>query len=329
MQSMKRFIKQTRGAGPLASPVTWLFLIAVVGILFASGTLKVPSFGGGTLAAQPTSNTVVNAPTINVPAEDTTITLSATDKYDSSISIKGNHQYRTRQPGEADWSTWSAVADAGTATVGSLANVQVAFGYANMSAGTIRAYAQVAEFQLRGEGAKTLSSKTMIRNGTVTIRAFNEEGQLVAEQTNETLGAGDVVSLSGDIQGQFERGAPYGGVLVYEHNSTVFDFDGMVLSVDGVSKKVNVPTFYTLASTVAKARAFDVPPLTSTTKRQLTVNIDVDDTIGPNQGENLLITFYPREYFLNTQTDEYELGVEDENGNALNKGATVFTLYTD
>jgi len=102
-----------------------------------------------------------------------------------------------------------------------------------------------------------------------------------------------------------------------------------VLSVDGVSKKVNVPTFYTLASTVAKARAFDVPPLTSTTKRQLTVNIDVDDTIGPNQGENLLITFYPREYFLNTQTDEYELGVEDENGNALNKGATVFTLYTD
>jgi len=296
--------------------------------------------GGGGLLSQTgggssTTTTASGATVINIPAEDATVTFLADDSFDSGISCLGNHQYRTRISSADQWGGFQAVADGSSVTTGSTDQIQVVWCEANSSTGSPRFFIGVTEQSLTGSGAVTLTNRDLVRNGSITIRVINEEGNVMDDSgENETLGAGDVVSLEWDIEVQFERAAPYGGVLVLEYNSSAYDVSGLSVTTDGLRQKTAVPTFYSERAVAGSSSiAFEIPPLVSNGKHRGSINIDVDDTNDPEAGagvgNDILLTFFPTNYYLDNDDDTYKLGVEDEDGVAVSPAPTSLTLRID
>jgi len=308
-----------------------LLVIGILPILVPSITGSVPFLGqeikaGGTVIPQLTIvPSTLSTPSANgcLPGqqvEDTTVTLSAIDKY-TSIASGGTHRYKINS-GPA-----LTVSDAGTFTASPGDKVSILWYNASTSGGY---FSDVSTESVPCSGTKVFS-KEIGRNGTITIQVFNEEGNVLDTTTeNETLAAGDTVTLKAEIRGTYQRSAPYGGLLIVEYNTT--EIDNVIADFGEGTTSVPISAqYYAVAATDHAVKAYKVPAVDSNKLLTGTIYIDVDDSINPGNGDDIDLAFRQSNYFINDDTGgSFDLGVEDEDNAGTQPTNTItFTLSTD
>lgn len=254
--------------------------------------------------------------------EDTTVTLSAQDKY-TSVASGGNHRYRI------DGSPAKTVADAGTLTASPTDIMNLL--WVNESKTGYFASPQVVTVTCKGtETFSTLVSK----NGTLSIKVLDQDaGDLISDSNAETLAAGDVVDLKMTLQGDYKNDFPYGFVAVIELNKTAMD--SVILLKDGIElQKASVPQADapSLAGASTQRLAYIVPEVISNKEYTYTVHLDADDAVNPESASgNVTVKFYPRTYYIDDKNGGIYAGpaAEDEENVVTRTGQFTYNLYTD
>jgi len=263
--------------------------------------IDLANLGGGDPLAVGTTPTTQLTPSGICAVEDTTVTLSAIDKF-TAVATGGTHRYKI------NGAPAQTVSDAGTFTASPGDTLQVLWG--NGSETISEYYNDVTNEVIPCSGTKIFSNE-LLQNGSITIDVFNEDGNRIDRNNNESLAAGDVVTLSAKLRGQFQRGT-LGGVIVCEYNSSAYD--DCIVDFGGV--EVNVPSIYIITNTLSRTKAYSIPAVISTDILQGTVTIDVDDSINPVAAASALVnlTYYAADYFINEDTGASYDGpaVEDE-----------------
>jgi len=256
--------------------------------------------------------------------EDTTITFSAIDRFTQS-SAGGSHRYRINS------NPALTVSDAGTITASPADVISVLWENAST---TSNYYSDVDKFVVPCKGTYTASTE-LSQNGTVTISVFNEERNLISGSVtgteNETLANGDVVTLSAEMVGSFQRAHPYGGVMVAEYDQATYD--DVIIKFGGV--KTDTPTFYSITNSGNTTKTYTIPSIVGSTgaegKLEGSIIIDADDTINPHFGNDILLTFYPNNYYIDEDLGGAFAGsaVEDEDDAQTTAHTTKYRLNVD
>jgi hypothetical protein len=305
---------------------TWIGLIvAVFGIIVVAGILPITALNSpisfGNLAVtggdQSDSGSVSSG---FCGVEDTTVTLSAMDKYLSTVT-GGSHRYRV------SGSPALTVADAGTLTASPGDKLEVL--WAN---GTNTGYySSVDSFIVPCKGTFTPDAKTLAQNGTLSVTFFNDpNNQPINAVTNQSLVAGDVKNVKAVVQGQYQKEFPYGFDVVVEYNKTAID--DVTLSSNGAElQSVAVPQTHSASfSTESSRKAYRMPEAISNKEYDYTVVVDTDDSVDPLplQGD-VKFSFFPRNYFINDKNGGAYEGpsAEDEYATVTRSGQISATLY--
>lgn len=283
-------------------------------------------FGGSSLAISSGGGGLVNSFGVCPPGqqvEDTTVTLSAVDKY-TSASTGGTHRYML------NGAPALTVANGGTFTASPGDKYKILW-----TNGTEGSYSSaVSEGTIPCVGTYTIA-EDLIANGStgLTIEVFNEEGNLIdSANENETLAAGDVVTLEAKLKGQYQKGYPYGGVMVVEFNGTGANSNMDDVIIDFGGTEVNVPSFYVIVyGAASKTKAYSIPPILSNQILEGTIVLDADDTNNPEADSHPRLNFYPYDYYIDEKDGGMFKGpsVEDENGNQVKGLNHSFTLQID
>lgn len=254
--------------------------------------------------------------------EDTTVTLSAIDAYNDSATA-GSHRYRIN--GNAA----KTVSDGGTFTASPGDKLEILF--AN-GATTGAYYSDVVNVVVPCAGTKEYTAN-LYHNGTNTVQVFNEENQLIGldgtTYNNETLAAGDVVTLKAEVKGSFQAGMPFGGLLIVEYNSTEID---NVIADFGNADVVPVSSqFYPASATDHAVKAYRIPALLGNAIVTGSIVIDADDTVNPSASDNIDLKLVPFNYFIDNNKGGAIGGpaAEDEANVATYAASTKSVLYTD
>lgn len=299
-----------------------LTVLAVVSFV-SPGTIpflegEIPMGGGALSVSTQPGSPLVGGQCVGI--EDTTVTLSAVDKY-TQASTGGTHRYRI------NGAPALTVSDAGTLTASPGDVIEILWENATQS---VSYFSDISKEVVPCAGTVTYS-KELFQNGTVTIDIFNEEGDLIDNGVNnETLAAGDVVTLLSRVKGTYQRGIPYGGVMVTEWNTT--SIDDVIVEFGGA--EVEVPGVFTITlGTEAKTKAFSIPGVETNNMVEGKITIDVDDSFDPTVGgdDSVKITFYPYNYYINEDKGGIfnELGVEDEDDIQTYQHTTTTLLTVD
>lgn len=283
---------------------TVAFVIGAVGLLPVVMPGTIPFLEGeigfgGTAAI----TTVQQTPSGICAVEDTTVTLSAVDKYTASAT-GGTHRYRV------NGAPALTVSDAGTFTASPGDSVEILWMNSTQGNSYI---GKVDKVTVPCAGTKTFSTD-LYQNKTLTFEVFNEEGNLVVDDTeNETISAGDVVTLRMVLKGTHQGGFPYGGLIVVEYNSTAYD-DVSLLAFGG--SEVEVPFSHTLLGTAYKAKAYSIPPILSNKILDESIVIEADDTVDPTAtGGDINMTWFTYDYYVNNDNGGSFDGPDAENQN--------------
>jgi hypothetical protein len=253
-------------------------------------------------------------------AEDTTVTLSSQDAYTSTAS-GGRHRYRINGVPSL------TVADGGTFTASPGDRLQVLWMENNSVDGI---FSVLTNEVIPCAGTKTFTVNTY-RNGTISLDIFNQEGNLIDNSTseNETLGAGDLVTLSARVRGTYQRGVPYGGIIVAEYDTTFYD--DVILQFGGSS--VAVPTAYAPIKSNNRTIAYEIPALFSNDVVTGSIVLDVGSTdpVATTTYPGIFLTFMPNNYFTNEDTGGSFDGpaVEDEDNTQTLREQQEFYLGVD
>lgn len=303
---LTQLLARGRGGAKTRKTALWIGMIlvlpGVIGLVSPGTNLgffnQEVSFGGEVLGVAPETQPGVGE---LCAIEDTTVTLSGIDKY-TAIASSGTHRYRINNAPAL------TVSDAGTFTASPGDSVNIL--WMNGSETQSNYFSDISTEIIPCVGTKVFS-KELIKNSTVTIDVFNEDGNKIDAKNNETLDAGDVTTLTARIKGQFQKGQPYGGVIICNYNNT--DFDDCIVDFGG--EEVNVPQIYSLGGN-RRAKAYSIPAIFDTEQLDGTVTIDVDDTNNPYPDiqSALNLTYYPSDYFINEDLGGIYDGpaVEDE-----------------
>ena len=247
--------------------------------------------GGGIISgAIPTTTLQTACP------DTTTVTFSSVDKF-SGVATGGTHAY------SVNGAPIKTVTDKGTDTLSPKDTIQVLFG--NETDGTY--FGALETYTIGCTGTQDLTTKRL-QNGTIAIEVYNEEGNLIGSNGangNESVAAGDVVTLEAKLKGTFEKGFP-GGVLVVEFNGTgTSQIDDIIVDIAG-SQAVSVPSVYAITMGAnARTKAYSIPPIESNAILTGKIVIDVDDANAPGTDATALaqldprLTLYANDYFIN------------------------------
>jgi len=310
------------GSKKVRMPTRWiagvLIVTAVVGYAFP-GQIGFLGFlddqvkiGGSTLS-------VGDEPASNVPGticavEDTTVTLTSVNAF-TDVSAGGTHRY------SLNGNPALTIADAGTFTASPGDRLKVLWQNASTSAGY---YSDVSDIVIACKGTQTVSTK-LYQNGTLTIDVFNEGGNLIDSSNNETLAAGDTVTLKAELTGQYQRGFPYGGIVIAEWNGT--EIDDVILNFGGA--KVDTPDFFTRnTSYPSQVATYSVPQLLGNIKVTGTMYIDADDAVNPDDSSPIALRWYPSNYYIDDDKGGAFEGpaAEDEDNVRTYSNSTVFNV---
>ena len=273
-----------------------LMVPAIAGVVTDFGVPLEFDLGGDNLplVASPTNVVVPTTSGFCPPGqqvEDTTVTLSSINKYNQTATGE-THRYRI------DGGASRTVSDAGTFTASPGNNIEILFGN---GAPTTAHFGALQNVVVPCDGTIEYTAE-VIQNGTVGIDVFNEEGNLISTadnvDENETLAAGDVVTIQGKVKGTFERGIPYGGILVVEYNTTEID-DVIIQFAGRPIEEVSTPSVLTVANTDHKFKTFVVPPFLSNEILDFTVTIDADDTTNPGAVDDIDLRLRVNNYYVN------------------------------
>ena len=299
-----------------------IILWVVIGFLvYQSGMLG--NLFGNTMGAGGTTTTTTTTPTPATPAtpavieikgpcgvDSTTVTVAAQNYY-TLAATGGIHRY------SVNGNPAKAASDGGTFTSSPGELIHVLFYNVTVPPQGFTYYPEVMDYTVGCEGTKTLAAK-LYQNSTFTVRVFNEEGDLITGtgDYNETLGAADTVTLTGDMAGDYQKAAsPFGGIVIAEYNSSTMD--DVVVSFNGVSTKKPTPTFHTVSYTTHVTKSYEVPKSIGNSKIPMTVYLDVDNDENPTEvtGEDILLRFCSASYYVDEDDQgAYKIGVEDEDG---------------
>lgn len=271
--------------------------------------------GGQTKVVTTPSGGVQQQTSTICAVEDTTVTLSAVDKY-TNTAAGGTHKYRV------NGNPALTVSDASTLTASPGDSLEILF--QNESAGS-NYFSEVQTQIVPCSGTVTFST-LLVQNGTLTVEVFNEEGNLISAPENETIGSGDVVSLSGRLKGTYQRGYPYGGILVAEYNKT--EYDDVILST---GSKTDTPSFYTVSNTGNSVKAYEVPAILSNQIVDFTITLDASTT-DPGYLDDPTLKFYPNNYYIDEDNGGLFVGpkTEDEDdAQVAPMHTTTFTISVD
>jgi len=312
-------------------------ILGAVGIDLGFDVLNQPAFGRATLGVTEPGVTLTIPPTPQVTSavplplakgacapgvsvEDTTVTLSAINKF-TAAATGGTHRYRVNG-GPA-----LTVANAGTFTAspGDVINIL----FMNGSETDSIYYSAISTETIPCSGTVTFS-KELYSNSSVVIDVFNEEGNLIdTAGVNETLAAGDVVTLVAKLRGAFQTGHPYGGVIVANYPNPAYD-RVIVDFVEGEPVKVGKPTYAATTNGTFTTESYVVPPIIGTDVITGTVTIDVDNTRAPTAvpSDAINLTYYPYDYFINQDTGGSYDGpaAEDELGTQTKKYSLQYAV---
>ena len=320
-----------------AKKIANLFAIVGIGLFLAGAFLTVPQadfltnpiqdlFEGDGLAVVPVGTPTL-APTPGAPVtksgqclgvEDTTVTLSAVNFF-TDAGTGGTHKYRIND------NPALTVANAGsfTASPGDLVDTL----FMNGSETDNEYYSDVVlDYQVPCVGTATISKK-LYSNSSVTIDVFNEEGNLINSlANNETLAAGDVVTLQMKLRGVFQRGHPFEGIVVAEYS--IPSYDDVQIDFNGV-QQVPVPTFHRLGNGSQTAKAYKVPAIIGTDIPLGKLIIDTDDTRQPTAVpfDVVNLTYYPQGYFIDDKVGGvWKIGAEDEESTQTKKYSVNYAV---
>lgn len=157
---------------------------------------------------------------------------------------------------------------------------------------------------------------------TALTATFYDENHDASEQA---VGANDYanVYLKWEAGSEDYFGNPYlpdstPNVLCLDLNTTEFDEPDWVM-VDGVEmKKVGTPSRHA-ASTGDIAYCYEAPIITDAGV-EFKVRLDTDDTVDPAGDSTAYL--YAANWYINTDTNNVEYGVEDDQGNAVGTDAS-------
>ena len=289
--------------------LVWLVVAVAAIIMFGGGGQQSTTPDGGTSGAGSSGNT--GGTTTGQCAYAPTYSLSASDKWDNTVVISGAH--RVIQDGEVP-KTYS-----GTATETNLGEkIKVMWGNGNATI-----YNVIQEYTISKCGLTPIVYKELVRNTSLTMQCFNEENNLIDDAgENETVGAGDSVSLKCQILGVSERGMPHGGVIVAELNgSSYVGVDTQLTSITPeliTGSKMSAPSFHTVTSTANKASAWNVAPILGAGTREFTLTFKAESIENPNGfaggGSDITLVLYSKDAFENSETNDFQVGVEDQDG---------------
>ncbi len=274
---------------------------------------------GGTLST--TGGGLVTQSVVGCNVEDTTVTLSAVDEF-TAVSAGTTHRYRI------DNNPALTVSNAGTLTASPGDSIEILWGNESDAA----YYGAVSTEVIPCSGTFTFS-QDLQQNGTLTIEVFNEEGNLIdAAGENETLGVGDVVTLTANLKGQFQRGFPFGGVMIVEFNGTgaTSVIDDVIVDFGG--SEVPIPSFYVITlGTNSRTKAYSIPSISSNEILRGSITIDADDSNNPLDVGDPVLTFVPNDFFVDGDQGGAFSGpaTEDEDDLQTFAHTTAFTVNLD
>jgi len=205
--------------------------------------------------------------------DTTTVTLSRVNAY-SAVATGGTHRYSV-SGGPA-----RTIADGGNIEVG--ANLKLDVLYFNESkTGASNYYGDKKSIIVPCDETLELFTE-LTTNGTTapTINIYNQESQILTTAINETVGAGDTVSLKFELTGVADTGYPHGGALIFEYEEALFD--SVKLRIDGSeAQMVTVPSSYVRKYTNNRTVAYAFPSVTENQQITSFIDLDVDDTNNP------------------------------------------------
>lgn len=246
----------------------------------------------------------------------TTITLSASDKYTSGAT-GGTHRYRI------NGAPALTVSDAGTLTASPGDVLSILW----HNASTTGYYGKVDTFSVPCTGAKTFYTE-LVANGTITSSEKDSNDDTIdGTSNNQTLGAGDVKDVTVKLSGTYQADFPYGFIAVVEFNKT--EIDDVILTQNGVElASASLPhTFSTTLDTASSTKVYVIPALISNGDLTFKATIDADDTYNPKTSDNVTITYFPKNYFIDDNNGGAFAGpsAEDED-NAVTRTGQYQTL---
>lgn len=306
-------------------------LVGIIGVGLAVGLVAMQmgyltGIGLSPLAAGvpgvPVTPTVQLTPTGICAVEDTTVTLSATDKA-TTTATGGSHKYRV------NGAPALTVSDAGTLTASPGDTLSIMW-FNNSARGAY--FSDISTEVVPCAGTKTFS-KELIANGTLTINVFNEEGnQIDTVGENETVAAGEVVTLDANIKGTYQKGLAHGGIMVVEWNNT--RFDDVIISLGGV--EVSVPRVYSITyGTTSSVKAYSIPAIIPTAegvdKLEGSITINADDSKDPGVYDDIYLELFDNNYYINEDTGGSYDGpdVEDEDDVRTRSNSATRTIHVD
>jgi len=230
--------------------------------------------------------------------------LAAQDKWDSDQNIGVGHKYIL---GDGAITTYSSATEF---TPGQ--SLKVLWGAGNAS----QVNQEVATYNLNWCGKKTLTKDDMIRNKSMTMQCFNQEGNLIDDTTeNETISAGEAVSLECEIHGVNDQGMKHGGLLVVELPTTYYDEEDTDVTGGVLGGTATVPSAYTVSNTALKAFGWDVEAITDSGIRKFTLTVQADGTNDPLSAAttgDILMYLYSKNCYEDSKTGDFDCGIVDE-----------------
>lgn len=266
-------------------------ILILVGIQFlAPGTLS-GIFGTTTTTTTPT--TPGTTPSGYCSTEDVTVTLDAVEEYTNGAMSGSNFYYVNGGQNGAQQS----VTDAGTFTASPGDTIDVYFqlespmhytkskAYTIPCKGTFIARENVYRHESNGGAAGAVTPP-------LTVRIFTQDnGDLNTILNNESLAAGDLVTLKMEIQGNYERGMPYGATVACDGNGSLYD--KIEMNGGGITTAAAVPTLFNGRNLPqGKKWAFKLPPIISNQEISGSLVIDVCDAATCNPFAHQLSSIY-------------------------------------
>lgn len=274
----------------------------------------IPQIPQLSIAQQPSGST----PIIGCAVEDTTVTLSATDKF-TSAAAGTTHRYKI------NGNPALTVSNAGTFTASPGDSISILWGNESDTS----YFGDISNEIVPCKGTITFT-KQLYANGSVSLTVYTEGGDVIDGETyNETLGAGDVANLKIELRASNEKGFPHGGVLSLEVNKSDYDEEKIALSLGGLTlTPTTAPTIDTLGNVGNTIVAWKVSAFEGTELHTGTLTLDVDGTNNPGDADDPVITFYPNDYYVDEDKNGAYSGpaVEDEDRAATFGHATSTTI---
>lgn len=301
--------------------------IALVAVLFIFPTFFIDLGGDGNGDADADAFAIarrtVRQPVAGCNVEDTTMTISGLNKFTAAAS-SGTHGYKV------DGGATKSVSDTTAFQISPGSSIEVL--YMNEAAASTY-FGLLKTYTVPCAGIYDVS-EDLVQNGTITINTFNEEGNLIGSSEQETMTSGDVANLKIELRAAHQKGFPYGGILTLEMNGTAFDEENTQLTLSGLSvSKVPTPQVHTITLTERKTVSWLIGAFEGASLYTGTLILDVDDasTATVEDGDDMLFTWRPNDYFINEDTGKSFDGpkAEDEDNVATFGHSTTQTIYLD